>query len=146
MTPLDLSKTWPSSQQAPQAQHPTAATCWRLQPCMTIQYMCNLVSSNEEHLSACKKVVLAFNATKAAQLEMQKCLAEEEKLLQKQQGPPQEAVAETKQLINRTAEHFRNIEPSREQWHAGMLNQVSHVTWSSRHPAKCNCNDHKHTY
>ena len=106
----------------------------------------DLASSNEEHLSACKKVVLAFTATKAAQLEMQTCLAEEEKLLQKQQGPPQEAVAETKQLINRTAEHFRNIEPSREQWHAGMLNQVSHVTWSSRHPAKCNCNDHKHTY
>ena len=81
----------------------------------------DLASSNEEHLSACKKVVLAFTATKAAQLEMQTCLAEEEKLLQKQQGPPQEAAAKTKQLINRTAEHFRNIEPSREQWHAGML-------------------------
>lgn len=81
----------------------------------------DVVSSNEEHLSACKKVVLAFKATKAAQLEMQKCLAEEEKLLQQLQGPPQEAAAKTKQLINRTAEHFRNIEPSREQRHAKML-------------------------
>ena len=31
-----------------------------------------VVSSNEEHLSACKKVVLAVKATKAAQLELQK--------------------------------------------------------------------------
>ena len=78
-------------------------------------------SNNEEQLSACKRVVLAFKATKAAHLELQKCLAAEEKLLQELQGPLQEAAAKTRQLINRTVEQLRNSEPRREQRHAEML-------------------------
>ena len=81
----------------------------------------NVESSNEKQLSACKRVLLAFKATKAAHLELQKCLAAEEKLLHELQGPLQEAAAQTRQLINRTAEQFRNSEPRREQRHAEML-------------------------
>ena len=81
----------------------------------------DLISGNDAQLSACKRVVLALRATKAAQFQLQKCLDEEQTLLQKLQGPMQACVINTKQLISKTCEQLSSSNPKREQRHAEML-------------------------
>ena len=79
------------------------------------------VRSNDEQLAACRKLVLAFRATQDARIQLQKCLDQEQTLLQQLQGPVQESVAKSKQLIGATSMRLKNSDPAREKRHAEML-------------------------
>lgn len=80
-----------------------------------------LVKSNNTQLAACKRLVLAFAATRDARAQLQKCLVEEQEVLQELQDPLQQSVANTKQLIDATAERLQTSDPARERRHAEML-------------------------
>ena len=81
----------------------------------------DIVSSNDEQLSACREAVLALRATKEARLQLQKCLDEEEAVLNRLQKPMQACIANTRNLIGSTAGQFRSSDPQRDKRHAEML-------------------------
>ncbi|KAL0045887.1 hypothetical protein WJX82_007633 [Trebouxia sp. C0006] len=79
------------------------------------------VRSNDEQLAACKKLVLAFRATQDARAQLQRCLNQEQALLQESMDPLKQCVTNSRQLINATAERLQSSDPAREKRHAEML-------------------------
>ena len=79
------------------------------------------VRSNDEQLAACKKLVLAFRATQDARAQLQRCLNQEQVLLQESMDPLKQCVTNSRQLINATVERLQSSDPTREKRHAEML-------------------------
>jgi len=89
----------------------------------SVQSIEETMRSNDEQLAACKKLVLAFRATQDARAQLQRCLEQEQVLLQELQDPLQECVINSRQLLNATAERLRSSDPASEKRHAEMLNR-----------------------
>lgn len=87
----------------------------------SMQTIKDTMRSNDEQLAACKKLVLAFRATQDARAQLQRCLNQEQALLQESMDPLKQCVTNSRQLINATAERLQSSDPAREKRHAEML-------------------------
>ena len=87
----------------------------------SMQSIEDTMRSNDEQLAACKKLVLAFRATQDARAQLQRCLQQEQALLQELQDPLQECVINSRQLLNVAAERLESSDPAHEKCHAEIL-------------------------
>jgi len=87
----------------------------------SVQNIEDTMRSNDEQLAACKKLVLASRATQDARAQLQRCLEQEQALVQELQDPLQECVINSKQLLNATAERLQSSDPACEKRHAETL-------------------------
>ncbi len=87
----------------------------------SMQHTEDTVRSNDQQLAACKKLVLAFRATQDARAQLQRCLDQEQVLLQELEDPLKQCVTNSRQLLNATAERLQSSDPAREKRHAEIL-------------------------
>lgn len=79
------------------------------------------VKDNNQQLAACRKLYLAFQATRDARTQLQQCMDKEHALLQQLQGPLQQSVAHSKHLVTATAERLMKSNHADEKRHTEML-------------------------
>ncbi len=84
----------------------------------SMQHTEDTVRSNDQQLAASKKLVLAFRATQDARAQLQRCLDQEQVLLQELEDPLKQCVTNSRQLLNATAERLQSSDPAREKRHA----------------------------
>ncbi len=87
----------------------------------SMQHTEDTVRSNDQQLAASKKLVLAFRATQDARAQLQRCLDQEQVLLQELEDPLKQCVTNSRQLLNATAERLQSSDPAREKRHAEIL-------------------------